>query len=118
MQLEDYFEFETCDTPQGPVERIRLKGHRIAIEHILDPYLQGDSPERIFQSFRHTLTLEKVYATITYYLQNRARVDEYLRRHAEFEEAAFQEYVKREPPEVVKRLRALAAEQRKSRTGS
>ena len=36
MQLEDNFEFETFDSKFGPVERIRIKGHRIAIEHVIE----------------------------------------------------------------------------------
>lgn len=118
MQLEDYFEFEKFDSPHGPFERIRLKGHRIAIEHILEPYRQGDSPERIYQSYRHTLNLEQVYATITYYLRNQAQVAEYLKRTREVEEALYQEYLKKEPPEVVKRMRALAAERAKAASGA
>ena len=47
MQLEDYFEFEKFETKHGPVERIRIKGHRIAIEHVVELFNQGLSPERI-----------------------------------------------------------------------
>ena len=115
MQLEDYFEFEMFETRLGPVERIRLKGHRIAVEHLLAPYLEGDSPERIYQNYRHSLTLEQVYATITYYLHNKARLDAYLKRGQEVEAADYQEYLKQEPPEVVKRMRALAAKRNKVR---
>jgi len=35
MQLEDYFDFETCETKFGPVERIRIKDHRISIEYVI-----------------------------------------------------------------------------------
>ncbi len=28
MQLEDYFELEQLETKFGPVEQIRIKGHR------------------------------------------------------------------------------------------
>lgn len=111
MQLEDYFEFEqfkTCD-------RIRLKGSRIAIEHILDPYFRGESPERIYQGYRRSLTLEQVYATLTYYLHNKAAVDAYLERGRAADEAAYQEYLKQEPPEVVKRLKAILKQREESR---
>jgi uncharacterized protein (DUF433 family) len=106
MQLEDYFEHEKF--PTG--DRIRLKGTRIAIEHILEPYLEGDSPERIFQSYRRVLTLEQIHATITYYLHNKAEVDAYLDRSRAADAAAYQEHLNKEPPEVVKRLRTLGAE--------
>ncbi len=108
MQLEDYFEFEkfpTCD-------RIRIKGTRISIEHILEPYLEGESPERIFQNYRRILTLEQVYATITYYLQNKNEITPYLQRARAADEIAYQEHLKKEPPEVVKRLRKLAADRK------
>jgi uncharacterized protein (DUF433 family) len=118
MQLEDYFEFEKFDTPHGLAERIRLKGHRIAIEHVLNPYIQGDSPERILQNYRHSLSLEQVYATITYYLHNKAQVEAYLKQGRELEAAAYQDFRKREPPEIVSRMRALAAERDETRTGS
>jgi uncharacterized protein (DUF433 family) len=111
MQLEDYFEFEKLDFEKvGTVERIRVKGSRIAIEHILEPYLQGDSPERIFQGYRHSLSLEQVYATITYFLHNRPTVEAYLKRGNEIADMYYQEYLAKEPPEVIKRLRALKAQ--------
>lgn len=111
MQLEDYFLFEKFDTPHGPGERIRLQGTRVAIEHVLNPYLRdGDSPERILQNYRHSLSLEQVYATITYYLRNKERVEEYLKQVRKLEEAAYQDHLKKEPPDIVKRMRALAAE--------
>ena len=105
MNLEDYFDFEKFPT----FNRIRLKGTRVAIEHILDPYLQGESPERIFQSYRRTLTLEQVHATITYYLHNKAEVDAYLEQSRRADEAAYQEHLKEEPSEVIKRMQNFAA---------
>jgi uncharacterized protein (DUF433 family) len=108
MLLEDYFEFERI-----PTGRILIKGTRVAIEHILYEYLVDlDSAERIYHNHRRILTLEQVYATITYYLHNKVEVDGYLERVEAADNAAYQEYLKQEPPEVVKRLRALAAERR------
>ncbi len=114
MQLEDYFEFETF--PTG--ERVRIKGTRVAIEHILNEYLEGESADRIYYNYRHSVSLEQIYATITYYLRNQAEVDAYLQRERAASEAAYQEYLLTEPPEVVKRLRALAAERDKNRAGT
>jgi uncharacterized protein (DUF433 family) len=105
MQLEDYFEFEQFSTG----ERIRIKGTRVAIEHVLDEYLEGESPARIYYNYRHALTLEQVYATITYFLHKKADVQAYLERSRAADEAAYQEYLKQEPADVVKRLKALAA---------
>jgi uncharacterized protein (DUF433 family) len=73
MQLEDYFEFlEPND--------IRIKGHRVGVESILRKYLVGRTPEEIARDY-DTLRLVDIYATITYYLQNKDEVDAYLRRH-------------------------------------
>jgi uncharacterized protein (DUF433 family) len=56
--MEDYFDLLSPDD-------IRIKGTRVGIETVLDDYLRGASPEEIVARYR-TLTLEQVYATITY----------------------------------------------------
>ena len=114
MQLEEYFDFQQMEIPPfGMVETIRVKGTRIDIDFVVDPYLRGDSPERIFQGYRHSLSLEQVYATITYYLQNKIRIDEYLRRGKEICEYHYQEHLKKGPSEVEIRLRNLKAQKEK-----
>jgi len=96
MQLEDYFEFEKFDTKFGEVERIRIKGSRIAIEHVIEEFNQGMEPRQLLERFP-TLTLEEVYATVTYYLHNKAQVDEYNRRGEAVAEGYYQEYLQRGP---------------------
>jgi uncharacterized protein (DUF433 family) len=112
MQLEDYFEFEKFESEHGVIERIRLKGHRIALENIVEPFKEGLSAERIWQRLP-SLSLEQVYAAITYYLHNKAVVESYLEKGKEIEDKWYQQWRENEPP-VVKRLRALKAEQRAS----
>jgi uncharacterized protein (DUF433 family) len=103
--LEDYLLFEEgCD-------RIRIKDHRIAIEFVIEAFREGRSAEEIVRSDYPTLTIEEVYAVLTYYYRNQAVVDEYIRRNREAAEADYQEYLKQEPSEVVKRLRAIRAQQ-------
>ena len=64
---------------------IRIAGSRVSLESVVIAFDRGASPEEIVDSFP-TLDLAGVYATITYVLQNRPRVDEYLqRREAETE---------------------------------
>jgi uncharacterized protein (DUF433 family) len=110
MQLEDYLDFEITEIePFGNVETIRVKGTRIGIEFIINPYLQGDSPERIFQGYRHNLSLEQVYAAITYYLHNKSRIEEYLKRGKEITDFNYQEHLKKGPSEFEQRLRNLKA---------
>ena len=108
MQIEDYFDIEQTEiSPFGAVETIRLKGTRIGIEFIIGPYLQGDSPERIYQGYRHTLSLEQVYAAITYYLHNKTKIEEYLTKGKEIEDYHYQEHLKKGPSEVEQKLRSL-----------
>jgi len=96
MELEAYFDFQSPDD-------IRIKGTRVGIETVLDDYLTGASPEEIAARYR-TLTLEQVYATITYYLHNQAEIDGYLERWRAYAEAAWQEQ-QRNPSEFVRELR-------------
>ena len=104
MQLEDYFDF------QAPND-IRLKGHRIGIETILWDYLElGLFPEQIATRYS-TLSLEQVYATITYYWHNQAEVDAYLRA-VETEIERQRREQETNPSPAVQRLRELAKAQR------
>jgi uncharacterized protein (DUF433 family) len=79
MQLEDYFDF--FENPYA----IRLKGHRIGLEHIVERYQKGCAPEQIAQDFPEA-PLEQIYGAITYYLHNKAQVDEYMAEIDQFVE--------------------------------
>jgi uncharacterized protein (DUF433 family) len=94
--MESYFDFLSPDD-------IRIKGTRLGIETVLDDYLGGAGPEEIAARYR-TLTLEQVYATITYYLHKREEIDKYLERWRAYTEAAWQEQ-QSNPPEFVRELR-------------
>jgi len=98
MQLTDYFEFLDADD-------IRIKGTRVGIETVLEDYLNGASPEEIAARYR-ALTLEQVYATITYYLGYRQEVEAYLTRWRAYAEAEWQAQQQRPSP-AVRRLREL-----------
>jgi uncharacterized protein (DUF433 family) len=111
MQLDDYFTFEELESDAvGKIESIRVKGSRIGIEFIVEPYLRGDSPERIYHAYRHSLSLEQVYAAITYYLHNKARIDEYMRRGQEIADYFYREHLKKGPSPIEKRMRELKAQ--------
>lgn len=102
MELESYFEFLREDD-------IRVKGTRIGIETILEDFFNGSGPEEI--AIRYTsLSLEQVYATITYYLHNREKIDAYMDAWRQYTSQASKE-ADENPPEVVKRLRRLKADQ-------
>jgi uncharacterized protein (DUF433 family) len=109
MQLEDYFEFEKLDSKFGPVENVRIKGHRIAIDRVIGYFNDGIPPERIQREKYPALSLEVIYATITYYLHNKVEIDAYLERGEKVAEAHYQEHLQREPDEVAKRIRTLKA---------
>jgi uncharacterized protein (DUF433 family) len=96
MQLEDYFEFEKFQTPFGEAERIRIKGHRIGIETVVNDWKGGYVPEQIVARYP-TLNLEKVFATLTYYLQNKDQVEAYIKQVAAIDESYYLEYLKKGP---------------------
>jgi len=103
VHLEDYFEVQEPGA-------IRIKGHRIGIEHVVERYHNGLSPEQIAQDLPG-LSLEKVYATITYYLHHKAEIDAYIGDlNAEFEQI-MQDLEAQNTPAVVSRLRALKMRQ-------
>lgn len=106
MQLEEYFDFFAPDD-------IRIKGHRIGIESVLYEYIfREQPPEAIVRRFP-ALSLEQIYATVLYYLQNREKIDAYMTGWLEYGRRAREEQ-KRNPPPVVERLRVLKAEREKA----
>jgi uncharacterized protein (DUF433 family) len=107
MRLEDYFEFVEPN-------HIRVKGHRIGIESILNKYRTGQTAEQIAAQY-DTLRLLDVYAAITYYLQNRDEIDAYLARIAQLaaEDMARSDA---DPSAAVLRLRKLREERGVART--
>lgn len=109
MLLEDYFEFLNPDD-------IRIKGHRIGIDNVIEYYLQGCTPEQIQEHFP-TLILEQIYATITYYLHNKDEVNAYLERLNTWREHHYQESLTKEPAPVLARIRALKAQPEKEQVG-
>lgn len=80
MELRDYFDFNS------EID-IRIKGHRIAIQHVLNKYRQGMGTDELRRRFP-TLSMEKIYATILYYLANREEVEVYLEREKLMDEEA------------------------------
>lgn len=101
MQLEDYFEFLYPDD-------IRIKGHRIGIDNVIQYYLQGYSAEQILEELP-SLNLEKIYATLAYYLHNRVEIDAYMLRLVKWREQRYQES-SANPSSLMQRLRTLKAQ--------
>src|SRR5438552_11912543 len=61
---------------------LRVTGTRVLLERIIHAFEDGATPEGIVQSY-DTLRLEDVYAVLTWYLRNKAQVQDYLRQRAE-----------------------------------
>lgn len=102
MQLDDYFNFlDSTD--------IRVKGTRVGIETILSDYLDlGLFPEAIALRYP-SVSLESVYATITYYWHNKERIDTYLRAWREHGERMRREQ-ELAPSPAYQRLRTMIRE--------
>jgi len=98
-RLEDYFDF------WGP-DDIRIKGHRISIDDVIRYYWDHPSPSEIQKRFP-TLTVEEIFASITYYLLNRAVLDDMLYRQWKRDEEDYQAWLANPSP-LSQRLRALA----------
>jgi uncharacterized protein (DUF433 family) len=101
-QLEDYFDFSDA-------QDIRIKGHRVWIQHVLYPYVQhGKSAEEIAKDLP-SLSLDKIYATILYYLLNKEAVTAYLKEWIEGHERA---WAAQPPPsaDFLERVRRVKAE--------
>lgn len=99
LNFHEYFEVIGSDI-------VRLKGFRIGIEHIIRSYHEGFSPEQIAQEFPG-VSLETIYATLTYYLHNKKEVDGYINRLMALTEKQMKEDDEKDPLPVVKRLRKL-----------
>jgi uncharacterized protein (DUF433 family) len=98
MRLEDYLDI------QGP-DVVRIQGHRIGLEHIVERYQEGYSPEQIAADFPG-LSLEKIYGAITYYLHHQAEVDAYMDRVTARAEAGYREWAANPSP-ASRRVRML-----------
>lgn len=102
IALTDYFDFSNPNI-------IRVKRHRIGIEHILDYYFAGYQPDEITNEFPG-LELKVVYAAITYYLVNQQAIDAYLANRRQRSEQAYAEWAANPSP-IIERLRAFREKQ-------
>lgn len=103
MRLEDYLDVLSDDV-------IRLRGHRIGLEHIVERYHEGYSPEQIALEYPG-VSLEQIHAVLAYYMHNQQEVDAYIARIDAEADARYREWVAH-MPEVSKRVRAVLQQQR------
>lgn len=103
MELESHFDFISDDA-------IRIKGTRVGIETVLRDYQLGAIPEEIVLRYP-TLSLQQVYAAITYYLVNPEALNDYLNRVQQQQDEAWQDQ-QRHPSDFVRSLRERIERQR------
>jgi uncharacterized protein (DUF433 family) len=106
VELESYFEFLADDA-------IRIAGTRVGIETVVGDYQEGAGPEEIALRYP-TLTLEQIHATITFYLAHPERVNSYLQRVRQHQEAAYQQS-QQHPSALMRSLRERVARLRQER---
>src|ERR1700752_1351530 len=56
-----------------------ITGTRIALDSIIGAFKAGESPETILRSFPVAGPLVRIYGAITFYLENRDKVEAYLK---------------------------------------
>lgn len=105
MQFENYVE------TWGP-DDIRLKGHRIALEDMLDLYVADMPAERIAAHFG-TLTPEHVQAVIAYYESHHDELTAYLERQDAYTTARTR-HAETHPSQNALRMRALHEERQRA----
>ena len=87
---------------------IRIRGTRVGIEFVIEKYREGATPREIQAHYPH-LTLKQIYATITYYMFHKAKVDAYIKAGIERVEAAYEEQ-RKNPSPGIKRLMKIKAQ--------
>ena len=87
--IHNYFDFLSVHN----ISDIRIRNSRIGIQHIIELYVElKKTPEEIIEELP-SLSLEQVYATILFYLQN-SKIREYYKEHIEFSKEAREKQAK------------------------
>jgi uncharacterized protein (DUF433 family) len=72
----------------------RVSGTRVTLDTVVRAFTRGATAEEIAQQYP-SVALSDAYATISYYLQNRAEVDKYLDKRKKHAQAVKRENQKR-----------------------
>lgn len=81
-----------------------IAGTRISLDSIVLAFRDGESPEAILRAFPMAAPLVRIYGAITFYLENKEKVEEYLND----QERAWENLRKKRPKSedaMTKRLR-------------
>ena len=93
---------------------LRIAGTRVSLDSVVIHFQEGQSPERIVESFS-TLTLAQVYGAIAYYLENRKLIDDYIAEvQRKFEQSV--PPLSQSNPELFARLQAAREKMSSKRT--
>src|SRR5215216_3820002 len=91
---------------------LRVTGTRVLLERIVHAFEDGATPEGIVQSY-DTLRLADVYAVLTWYLQHKMEVEEYLRTRAEEANTIRRTIEAKQPHRAQLRARLMARQAQK-----
>jgi uncharacterized protein (DUF433 family) len=86
---------------------LRVTGTRVLLERIVHAFEDGATPEGIVQSY-DTLQLADVYAVLSWYLQHKAEVEDYLRRREKEAEVIRRTIEAKQPDRAELRARLMA----------
>ncbi|MGH2518085.1 MAG: DUF433 domain-containing protein [Ktedonobacterales bacterium] len=106
MRPEDFLDFSEPGA-------IRIKGHRIGLEHIVEAYQEGETPAQIV-AYYSTLSLDEVNAAIAYYHAHSNNVDAYLARLDEAQAEQLRTY---QPAPILRRMAQLLDKEHQAREG-
>ncbi len=83
---------------------IRIKGHRIGIEDVLEHFLRGETAHEIRERYP-SLAIESIEAVLAYYREHQLEMDQYLSDLADWQ-AQMHEQLLADPPPVAQQIRA------------
>jgi uncharacterized protein (DUF433 family) len=86
---------------------LRVTGTRVLLERVVHAFEDGATPEGIVQSY-DTLQLADVYAVLSWCLQNKPAVEDYLRRREEAAAAIRRTIEAKQPDRAALRVRLMA----------
>ncbi|MFL6255546.1 MAG: DUF433 domain-containing protein [Pyrinomonadaceae bacterium] len=99
----------TVPITAGEAGVLLVTGTRVPLDSIIYAFNEGATPEEIAQNFP-TLDLAAIYAVVSYYLQNRSEVEQYLEQRKVQQEELKKELQARFNPHGI-RERLLARRQ-------
>lgn len=96
----------TVPLTAGEAGVLLITGTRVPLDSVIHAFNEGATPEEIAQNFP-TLDLADIYAVVSYYLQNRSEVEQYLEQRKVRQEELKKELQAQFPPHGI-RERLLA----------